>query len=1596
MKKALSLFLAIMMVLPMALSAVPVSAAGDPYVVALSGVGEDVIEHGNGYWENTDGVEWYYYYSPTVYYTLTMSDGSTLSGYSWELSNNYGYRIDSWGLEQSAEAPLGLGPQTGNADCRGPAGEYVTGQYSFNIVESPVESISAAVNAPIIEHTGGYWNTEADGTEWFYYQEPNDLTITVNMKDGSTYTGQSSEIYNAIGYMPQREMPEQSAEAPLGIGHHTGKVTLLDKECTFAFEIAESPVASFWVETPSPVIEHSNGNWQDGANGQWYCYYSPALVFHVEMKDGTIVSGYPYQINEAVGVWPQYWLPSQDENNQLGIGVHQGTASIMGIEVSFDFEIIENPVASFSAYPAKDIVEHTGGNWENTDGTEWYRYYIPEIIYVVTTKDGAVYEGNGSYIYEIFGQSPSYEGWRQTVDDQAGIGEHPMKVYFGGFEAVCNIKIVPSPYKSISAVYNGEIEEFTNGYYNYENGEKWFMYYLPDSYNIIYTVELTDGTVFEGKDWQIANEFGSYPTISMPSQTYETALTPGTHKGSVTFKGVKGNFTFTIRETPFASFEIISVNTVLSSDETVWTDGDYYYCPDFVYKVTMKDGSSYIDRYNATRSWESDIYFSHDQVNNPWTEGGENGFTAYFKHLSASANAKFKTDDSVPEEPERSDEYEYFVQDGGAVITYYNYWTKGGFVVPDEIDGYPVIGVEYLFDDWNGDSITEITIPDSVKFIGEELINSSLYNLAEVHIGAGVSYLEDSYFEDCGSLFSINVSEDNETYKTIGYSVYTKDGKTLVAVPQGINGKSIVIPDGCENFEVIYNHPLVYPIYEDGSSIYNIIDGVTYSPDMKTVISCDKNFAGEYEMPESVETIAPHAFESCFDLTYVSVSGSVTEITYSAFAWCVNLAEVEIPETVEAIGDYAFASCYDLKGISVTGVETIGKRAFDCCEKLSYVELGENFRSVGDYAFAHAGLYEIEIPEGARDLGDYAFYNCAKLVSAVVPGTVENLENTFNWCPSLENVTLGEGILSLNGAFAYCEALEEITLPSSLEDLGTSSFAGCSSLRSITLPEKITVIGDSSFNSCSSLEEVTAKGIIYYIGRYAFSGTGMKEITLKDGLEVIDLGAFRNSALTSVTIPGSVTNIVYGAFQNATDLTDIDLPDTALEIGAHAFDNTAWFESQPEGATYADNHFYKYKGDIIENTTVTVKDGTLTIANYAFENAEYRDEYLEEWGYRYYFTDGLTKVVLPEGLRRIGTMAFVNCYGLKDINLPEGLEVIGESAFANCYSLEKLHIPSTLKEIGQGAFVGCTSIKEITVDEDNPYFTVVDGILYSKDLSTLIYCPPARTAPVTIPKETKLVLDCAFDNIEGLEITVKGADTEFDAFAAGYFMDYNMDSDGSLSYYYFNVSIYPHFICYENSEAKAHADNMGIAYIIVEEEIEVKNETTGITVTGTTSDNITEEIILVAEQVEVLPEEKEVMFDIYLTLDGEVVQPEGEVTVAIPVPQGLDGDKCRVYYQDENGKRIDMKAKFIDGKMVFDVDHFSNYVVAEIDYVIGDADGDGKINTKDVLMLRKYLGGAVSTDKINLTSADADLDGKVTMKDVLMLRKYLGGVIDEL
>ena len=64
-------------------------------------------------------------------------------------------------------------------------------------------------------------------------------------------------------------------------------------------------------------------------------------------------------------------------------------------------------------------------------------------------------------------------------------------------------------------------------------------------------------------------------------------------------------------------------------------------------------------------------------------------------------------------------------------------------------------------------------------------------------------------------------------------------------------------------------------------------------------------------------------------------------------------------------------------------------------------------------------------------------------------------------------------------------------------------------------------------------------------------------------------------------------------------------------------------------------------------------------------------------------------------------------------------------------------------------------------------------------------------------------------------------------------------------------------------------------------------------------------------------------------------------------------------------------------------------VISIVDALPGDANGDGKVNNKDLGLLQRHLNNWDVT--IDLDAADANADGKVNNKDLGLLQRYLNG-----
>jgi hypothetical protein len=118
-----------------------------------------------------------------------------------------------------------------------------------------------------------------------------------------------------------------------------------------------------------------------------------------------------------------------------------------------------------------------------------------------------------------------------------------------------------------------------------------------------------------------------------------------------------------------------------------------------------------------------------------------------------------------------------------------------------------------------------------------------------------------------------------------------------------------------------------------------------------------------------------------------------------------------------------------------------------------------------------------------------------------------------------------------------------------------------------------------------------------------------------------------------------------------------------------------------------------------------------------------------------------------------GIGSYTDVYIIIPERSPSGdiVTTVEDKAFFENTDIKAIQIPSTVTSIGERAFGGCTSLVYITVDQKNKAFCDVDGILYSKDGSTLIMFPAAsRISEISISVKVTKICDMAFFGCESL------------------------------------------------------------------------------------------------------------------------------------------------------------------------------------------------------------------------------------------------------
>ena len=131
----------------------------------------------------------------------------------------------------------------------------------------------------------------------------------------------------------------------------------------------------------------------------------------------------------------------------------------------------------------------------------------------------------------------------------------------------------------------------------------------------------------------------------------------------------------------------------------------------------------------------------------------------------------------------------------------------------------------------------------------------------------------------------------------------------------------------------------------------------------------------------------------------------------------------------------------------------------------------------------------------------------------------------------------------------------------------------------------------------------------------------------------------------------------------------------------------------------------------------------------------------------------------------IGYKAFASDYQLTEIDLPENITKIYPKAFLDCTGLKKVFLCSKLEAIGRGAFDGCIHLESITV-ENNPNYTVSNGLLIDKNKKTLIRNTNCSGASISVTNEVVCLCKKSFEKTKTEQIKIPGtvSEIEEDAF----------------------------------------------------------------------------------------------------------------------------------------------------------------------------------------------------------------------------------------
>ncbi len=434
---------------------------------------------------------------------------------------------------------------------------------------------------------------------------------------------------------------------------------------------------------------------------------------------------------------------------------------------------------------------------------------------------------------------------------------------------------------------------------------------------------------------------------------------------------------------------------------------------------------------------------------------------------------------------------------------------------------------------------------------------------------------------------------------------------------------------------------------------------------------------GDVTIPDTINgwpvtSIGFAAFESCANVTNLTIGASVTSIGDYAFQSCANLTGVTIGTNVTSIGDYAFAWCASLTNLTIpNSVTNIGETAIQPCPSLRAITVGSSnpaYSSVAGVLFNRSRTTLIEYPAGKAG------------TQYTIPNSVVTIGNfAFQSCASLTNIVIGASVTSIGGwSFQICAHLTSVTILAGVTNIGEAAFADCRQFDQDHTPASVINIGGDAFEYCYSLSAITVAannpayssvaGVLFNRNQTTLiecpAGKGGGSYAIPNGVTSIGAASFQSCInLTSIKIPNSVTNIGDSAFQSCVSLTNVTIGVKVTSIGNSAFAESG-LTSITLGASVTSIGLYAFSGCPSLSAIMVAANNPAysSVAGVLFnQNQTTLVEYPRGKAGSSY--------AVPNGVTSIGEGAFVFCDNLTSLTIPASVVSIGVEAFGPCNNL---------------------------------------------------------------------------------------------------------------------------------------------------------------------------------------------------------------------------------------------------------------------------------------------------------------------------------------